>query len=279
MFGTNSLKVEIALRSIKANPDQPRKVFDEDCLRELSDSIREYGVLQPIIVRSIGSGEYELIAGERRYRAALMAECVTIPCMIMDVSEKDAETISLIENIQREGLNYLEEAKAYKRLIEQYGLTQDEIATKVGKKQSTISNKIRLLQFSDDIQDKLVSKGLTERHARALLKLEDQELTQTAIDKIVLDNLNVMQTEKLINKLLNKGDPEEGSAANRISRIHYKIYLNTLRRAFGTIYEAENNARYFQEDRGEYLEVKILIPKEGREIRPQQVAMPNFGIL
>lgn len=299
MFNTFvSMKVEIPIQHIKPNPDQPRKKFGEESLQELADSIKEYGIIQPVLVRDAGDEEFMLIAGERRYKAAELAGCDTIPAIIMEVDDKDAETISLVENIQRESLNYLDEAKAYRRLIEVHGLTQDYIASKVGKKQSTISNKVRLLHFPGEIQSMLIEKGLSERHARALLKLEDTALLKEMIEKIAENNLNVTQTEKLVSTLLKECDDSEQGTPNRIAHIHYKIYLNTLRRAFGTIYEAENNARYFQEDRGEYLEVKILIPKNGKEIRQasqrlsdlnvtafenltdeRHVAMPNIGIL
>lgn len=279
MYETStSMKVEIPIELIKPSHDQPRKKFCEENLEELSDSIKEYGIIQPVLVRTDGEGTFSLIAGERRYRAAEMAGCTTIPAIVMEVDDRDAETISLVENIQRESLNYLEEAKAYRRLMEHHGLTQEFIASKVGKKQSTISNKVRLLHFSEEMQDMLLDKGLSERHARALLKLEDDDLAKIAAEKVVADGLNVMQTERLVQSLLNEKNRKEMMAANHISHIHYKIYLNTLRRAFGTIYEAENNAKYFQEDKGDYLEVKILIPKNGQEIKTQAQRLSNLNL-
>ena len=254
--------ISVPISEILANPQQPRKVFYDEAIEELSGSIKEYGVLQPIILKYNGSG-YTIIAGERRFRAAQMAGLSKIPAVVKSMEDQEAALISLVENVQREDLNFLEEARAYKKLMEDFGLTQVEIAEKVNKKQSTISNKIRILSLPEDIQDKLVENRLTERHARALLKLRDEEDRIKVTDRVVSHNLNVKQTERLIEDVLNKKE-EALRKRNKINYISYKIYLNTIRKAFGQIKEMEKNAKMSQEDKGDFLEVKILLPKSDR---------------
>ena len=255
--------VSIAVNKIAANPLQPRKVFYDEAIEELSGSIKEYGVLQPIILRENGGGEYTIIAGERRYRAAKMAGLEKIPAIVRAMEEQEAALVALVENVQREDLNFLEEARAYKKLIDDFGLTQTEVAEKVNKKQSTISNKIRILALPEDIKEKIIVNNLTERHARALLKLHDEEDRLKITQRVVANSLNVKQTEKLIDDLLIKKEAAVRKR-NKINYISYKIYLNTIRKAFGQVKEMEKNARWFQEDKGDFLEVKIILPKKDR---------------
>lgn len=245
---------------ICVNPNQPRKIFKEEELNELKNSIAEFGVLQPVIVKKDKYGLYLLIAGERRLRAARLAGLTKIPAMIKETDDKDSALISLIENVQRENLNYIEEAYAYKQLIDDYGLTQGEVARKVGKQQSTISNKIRILALPKDIQEQLAENKLTERHARALLKLVEESSRKKVLQRVIDNNLNVKQTEKIIEEVLKK-EEEETRKKNKINYISYKIYINTLRKAFSQIAEMEKNAKFTQDDKGDYMEVKIIIPK------------------
>ncbi len=254
--------ISVPIKDILANPEQPRKIFYDEAIEELSGSIKEYGVLQPIILKK-GIDGYIIIAGERRFRAAQMAGLTEIPAVIKDMEEQEAALISLVENVQREDLNFLEEARAYKKLMEDFGLTQVEIAEKVNKKQSTISNKIRILALPEDIQEKLIQNKLTERHARALLKLTEEEDRKKVTERVAANNLNVKQTEKLIEDLLMKKEAAFRKK-NKINYISYKIYLNTIRKAFGQIKEMEKNAKMMQEDKGDFLEVKILLPKSDR---------------
>lgn len=251
---------EIPIDLIFANPEQPRKIFGEEELLELRDSIKEYGVIQPIILKRNNNGSYIVIAGERRLRAAGMAGLTKIPAIVREADDKDAAIIALVENVQRENLGYMEEAQAYNRLMEEFELTQGELAERVGKKQSTISNKIRLLSLPEDIQKALIANRLTERHARALLKIPDDETRKMVIDRIVSHGLNVRQSEKLIEDVLEK-QQEEKRKQNKIRYISYKLYLNTIRKAFNEIFQVEQGAKYTQEDKGEYYEVKITIPK------------------
>lgn len=252
--------IELPIESITANPDQPRKIFEDKELIELRDSISEFGVLQPIIVKKEKDGGYFLIAGERRLRAATMLGLTKIPAVIKEADERDSALIALIENVQRENLNYIEEAAAYRSLMEDHGLTQSEIAKKVGKQQSTISNKIRLLVLPLDIQLMLSHNNLSERHARALLRIEDNKVRKQILDKVIAHHLNVKQTEKLIEDFLKKKQ-DDTKKAERVRYINYKIYLNTLKKAFFSINDVEKEAKYHQEDKGEYMEVTIQIPK------------------
>lgn len=255
--------IEISIDLVCANPEQPRKFFSEEELVDLRDSITEYGVLQPIIVKRNKDGTYFLIAGERRLRAAKLAGLTKIPAMIKDFDEKDSALIAVVENVQREDLSFIEEAYAYKKLIEDYGLTQGELALKIGKRQSTISNKLRILSLPKDIQEKLIEAKLTERHARALLKVEDEKLRTKILNRVVENQLNVKQTEKLIDDLLAK-ELMEKKRKNKINYISYKIYRNTIHKAFSQIHEMESGAKFYEDDKGEYVELKIVIPKNKR---------------
>ena len=254
--------VMIPLEKIEANPEQPRKVFDDEGMEELTGSIKEYGVLQPIILKD-EKDIYTIIAGERRYRAAQLAGLSKIPAIVKNMETKEASLIALVENVQREDLNFLEEARAYKKLMEDFELTQGEIAEKVNKRQSTISNKIRILALPEKLQEQLIANKLTERHARALLKLKDDDDRDQVMERVIVNNLNVKQTEKLIDDVLDK---KEAALRKRrkINYISYKIYLNTIRKAFNQIKEMEENAKIIQEDKGDFMEVKILLPKNDR---------------
>ena len=259
-----NLKItHIPLELIEMNPEQPRKIFKDEELEELASSIRDYGVLQPILVRKTEMGKYSIIAGERRFRAAGMAGLSEIPAIVRDLEAEEAALIALVENVQRENLNYIEEARAYQKLMEEFHLTQNEIARKVGKQQSTISNKIRILTLPEDIQELLVSNKLTERHARALLRISDENDRRKIITKIVKNNLNVKQSEKLIEDFL-VGLEEQRRKKNKIHYISYKIYVNTIRKSFAQIKEMEEGAVFSQEDKGDVLELKITIPKKDR---------------
>lgn len=262
-------QLELPINMIHTNPDQPRKVFHRGDLEELSSSIKEFGVIQPLIVKKDREGQYFLIAGERRLRASAMAGLLRVPVIIREADEKDTALIALVENVQRADLNYIEEAAAYKSLMEDYGLTQSEIAKRVGKQQSTISNKIRLLVLPLEIQLILAEHQLSERHARALLKIEDNVLRKSVLNRIVSHNLNVKQTEKLIEEILSKR-AEEVRKSEKLRFINYKIYINTLKKAFSSISDVEKDAEYYQEDKGDFLEVRIVIPKKEAQRRLAQ---------
>ena len=186
----------IPIKSIKPNPYQPRKDFNRRALEELSQSIKTYGLIQPISVRKLCNESYELIAGERRLRASEIAELDEIPAIIVDYKDKDSAMVALIENLQRENLSYIEEAEGYYNLINDHGFTQQELAEKLGKSQSTIANKLRILKLPEDVKKTLVENQLSERHARALLKLPDDELKRKALEKIINNDFTVKKQKK-----------------------------------------------------------------------------------
>ncbi len=255
--------VQIPVSMITANPEQPRKVFKDEELEELTKSISEYGVLQPLIVKKAEGKRFILIAGERRLRAAVLAGLKTVPAVVKEIQDREAALIALVENVQRENLSFLEEARAYKKLMEDFGLTQGEISKRVSKQQSTISNKIRILSLPDDIQNAIMKNGLTERHARALLKLSNQEDRKKIVERVAANGLNVKQTEKLIEDMLASKEKAERNR-RKINYISYKIYMNTIRKAFNQVKDVEKNARLIESDKGDFLEVKIIIPKNSR---------------
>ena len=240
----------IDVRQIVENPDQPRLVFEEEALRELAASIQKHGVLQPITVRRRGGGRYELIAGERRLRAAQLAGLQEVPAILLDVSDEESAVLALIENIQRQDLSYMEEAQGYQKLTEAYGMTQEDIAEMMGKSQSAVANKMRLLKLSEAVQQALAEFGLTERHARALLKLSDEKLQLEAAIAIGKQGLNVREAEfyiDLVQSGLSTADAaeteDEGKDAPR-KKPHVKRYVRDIRLFTNTVSKA---ALYMQE--------------------------------
>ncbi|HZK33766.1 MAG TPA: nucleoid occlusion protein [Bacillota bacterium] len=262
-------KVEnIHVNMVKPNPYQPRKNFSIEGLNELARSIEEYGVIQPISVRRTSNGGYELIAGERRLRACKINEMEYIPAIIMDSLEQDSAMIALIENLQREDLHYMEEAKGYASLINDHRMTQEQLATKLGKSQSTIANKLRILRLSDDVKDMLIREGLTERHARALLKLPDVDLQMKVADRVVENSLNVRETEALIEKYINtiqqkQSQEKTGHRQKRLFKRSkdLRVFINTIHNAVKMMKDYGVTAKYTQVDMGDKIEIKVTIPK------------------
>jgi len=231
---TQEVKVEkIAIEKIVPNPYQPRKTFDDEGLADLSASIAQYGVLQPLLVAPAENGDYMLIAGERRLRASKMAELKEVPVIISQYTSQQIAEIALIENLQREDLHYLEEAEGYEQLMEQFHLTQEAMATRVGKKQSTIANKLRLLKLSAKVREELRSAGLTERHARALLKIKDEAQQMEVLAVVVKNAYNVRQTEQYIEKLLEEKQPEKKKRMLIVNDV--RVYLNSIKQVVNTI--------------------------------------------
>ncbi|GAB6085942.1 ParB/RepB/Spo0J family partition protein [Alkaliphilus crotonatoxidans] len=256
--------IEIAINNIIPNPYQPRKAFTKISLEELSQSIKAYGILQPISVRQIGEEKYELIAGERRLKAAKLANLNSIPAIVhRDYNDKDSAVLAIIENLQREDLNFLEEAEGYQNLIQDHGFTQQELALQIGKNQSTIANKLRILRLRQDIKNMLLEHNLTERHARALLKLPDDDLRKIALEKIIKYDYNVKRTEEIIQGLLEEiGKEKEPKASQKIrSFMNYRIYINTIKQAYEAIKDKQEKAEFNQIDKGDYIEVTVKIPK------------------
>ena len=253
----------IPIADIRPNPYQPRKAFNQKSLEELSQSIRSYGIIQPISVRKLTENSYELIAGERRLRASELAELSEIPAIIVEYRDKESAVIALMENLQREDLNFIEEADGYNNLIIDHGFTQQEIALKMGKSQSTIANKLRLLKLPEDIKIDLLENDLTERHGRALLKLSEDDLKRSVLERVIKNELNVSKTEELVDGILNdltKSEPENHKQ-NIKSLINIRIYLNTMKKAYSAIKDSGVHAEYKEIDKGEYVEVTVKIPK------------------
>ncbi|MDP4108796.1 MAG: ParB/RepB/Spo0J family partition protein [Bacillota bacterium] len=250
----------IRISEIRKNTSQPRTVFDEDGLTELAASIKQYGVLNPLTLRQTQNG-YELIAGERRLRASKLAGLTEVPCILFNVNEKDSAFIALVENLQRRDLDFFEEAQGIHNLIQLFGLTQEEAAEKIGKTQSAVANKLRLLKHSDEIVNEIKKNQLTERHARALLKITDEEQKKAALSFIAENRLNVMQAEEYIDKLINM--PEKTPKREKLTFAVMKdirLFLNTINRAVSLMQRSGINAQYEKTEYNGQLILNIKIP-------------------
>lgn len=243
----------IAIDKIIPNKKQPRTIFNDEKIEELAQSIKENGLVQPIIVRKV-DGNYQIVAGERRYRACKQAGIRDIPCLITKYSTQEVDTLAIIENIQREDLSVIEEAKAYQTLMSIYGYTQVELAAKVGKQQSTIANKLRLLKLSNTVKDALDNKEITERHARAMLGLEEEK-QQKVLQEVVKKSLNVQQTETLINK------KEKTKTTNKSISQNIKIAINTIQQATKMIEQSGVALEQTYQDQEEEYIITIKIKK------------------
>jgi ParB family transcriptional regulator, chromosome partitioning protein len=247
---------------ISPNIYQPRKHFIEETIDELAQSIKVYGIIQPLTVRKLGGDRYELVAGERRLRAAKKLGLSEVPTILIDITDKDSAAIALLENLQREDLNYIEEAEAYYNLIKDHSYTQDQLAEIIGKKQSTIANKIRLLKLDAEIRVTLLENKLTERHARALLKLPTLDLQKRILNVIITKSLNVKKAEELIENELLKLTHQEVAAdgKRRIKGIFSpKVYINTVRQVFD---KYGITAQYTSKDLDDCIEITVKIPKK-----------------
>ncbi len=258
--------VKIAIDKIFPNPYQPRKTFDEEALRDLAASIAQYGVLQPLLVAPAENGRYMLIAGERRLRASKMAELQEVPVIISEYTSQQIAEIALIENLQREDLHFLEEAEGYEKLMQQFHITQEAMAARVGKKQSTIANKLRLLRLSDRIRKILVEANLSERHARALLKLDDEEKQVQVLTAVIDNGYSVRQTENYIEKML--ADKKQEKKKRLVIVNDVRIYLNSIKQVVNAIKDVGIPVNMEQTVDGEDVIVSLRIknmkkPKDG----------------
>ena len=243
------------------NPNQPRKRFDFDELEGLAQSIRQNGIIQPIAVRVNEKGQYELISGERRLRASRLVGITRIPCIIMEANDSKSALFALIENIQRTDLSFFEEAVAIDKLINEYGMSRDEVCKKLGKAPPTVSNKLRLLRLPEEIRLKIVQENLTERHARALLRLNNLSQIQRALSIISEKRLNVEESEKLIDQILNNDSRRRQPPVKLFKDV--RIFVNTLNHAVDTMRRAGIEADSAKSETDEYIEYIVRIPKSG----------------
>ena len=263
--------MEIPLEEISRNPFQPRREFNDLDLKELANSIQMYGVIQPIIVRKARQG-YQLIAGERRYRACRMIGISTIPAIVQEMNDERAAAVSLIENLQRKELSYFEEAGAYSRLINEFGMTQEEVAQKVGKSQSAIANKLRLLKLANELRCLIVPETITERHARALLKLNSVEMQKEVIRAIYERDLNVKETEEVVERLRQNNLPKEGNKSGQGQQVSLvikdaRIFINTIRETVNRAKQIGIDMSMMENEVEDEYEIVIRVPKVRRDNR------------
>ncbi len=262
--GVQTMKIN----EVEPNRDQPRKNFDEDALLELSDSIKQFGVLQPLLVRK-RKDYYEIIAGERRWRAAKLAGIKEVPVIEKEYTDQEILEIGLIENIQRENLNPIEEAIAYKRLLEEFNLKQDEVAERVSKSRTAVTNSMRLLKLSDKVQQMIIDDMISTGHARALLAIDDPELQYTLANKIFDEKLSVRETEKLVKEIKNPKKPKEKKVIE--NAFIYQDLEEKMKGVFGTKVSIASRGKgkgkieieYYSDDELEHLFDMMMSIKRG----------------
>lgn len=265
MFNQTSEKIKyISVVQIESNRAQPRTVFSEDKILSLSESIRENGILQPLTVRKILASRYELIAGERRLRAAIKANLKVVPCIVLSCDDEQSAVFALLENLQRADLGPFEEAEGIYKLITNFNLTQEMAAKRLGKKQSTIANKLRLLKFSPEERQKITEAGLTERHARALLRLQDPIQRDIALNRIIINALNVQKSELLIESMMNNSLKKDGKSHKTVVIKDLRIFMNTINKAIDTMRLSGIDAKRSQRETDEYIEYMVTIPKSAK---------------
>ena len=257
--------VWLPAEEISPNPVQPRSRFDDQALEELSQSIRSYGILNPLTVRCRG-GKYELVAGERRLRAARLAGLTEVPCILLDVNMADASLIALVENLQRRDLDFIEEAVGLNRLIRMFGLSQEEAARRIGKSQSAVANKLRLLKLPRDVLEGLREHGLSERHGRALLRLNGPDAQRMALMYIADNGLSVAAAEAYIEELLAGDAPAQKTERPEPRRSlilkDVRVFLNSLNRSLDLMKQGGIDAGLRREETEDALILTISIPKE-----------------
>lgn len=249
---------QLPISAIAPNPQQPRTLFTPQALETLSASIAQVGILQPLTVRKVKNG-WELIAGERRLRASQMAGLTHVPCIVMEVTQVDSSILALVENLQRQNLDYIEEAHAMANLIAQFGLSQEELSKQLGKSQSAVANMLRLLRLSDKVVEKLRQAQCTQRHARALLKLQEEGMQLEVLEKVEKQGLNVSQTEELIERYLSPPLPQSGK--RKVILRDVRLFLNSVTKGLELMRCAGVEAECDQEDSEEEILLTIRIPR------------------
>ncbi|MBE4907911.1 nucleoid occlusion protein [Bacillus luteolus] len=252
---------QIPVQNIVPNRFQPRTVFNEEKISELALTIRTHGVIQPIVVREYSDDKFEIIAGERRWRAVQSLNWETIPAIVKEFNDKETASVALIENLQREELSAIEEAVAYSKLLELHNLTQEALAQRLGKGQSTVANKLRLLKLPDDVQNALMEKSLTERHARALIPLKDPEKQVQLMKEIIEKQLNVKQTEDRVVRMLEQTKKKPQPKRKAFSR-DTRIAMNTIRQSLTMVNESGVSIDSEEEEFEDYYQFTIKIPKK-----------------
>lgn len=265
--GGNAEQVlQINIHEVRPNPYQPRKTFAEEGIAELAASIKQVGIIQPLIVRKLGS-VYELVAGERRLRAAKAAGLSTVPVVVKQYTDQEVAQATLIENLQREDLNVLEEALAYDQLLNDFNLTQEELAKRLGMSQSTVANKRRLLKLADGVKDMLSKGALSERHARALLKLDSHQVQTTLAALAVSEDMTVKQTEEAVERFLAGESEQEAVATAAVKPIRrffvrdVRIFVNSVRQAIDLMKKNGVAAQVEERDGETHYEFVVRIPK------------------
>lgn len=254
--------VELPAEKLIPNPRQPRKTFSKEELDGLSRSIASNGLLQPISVRRTSGGKYEIIAGERRWRACVQAGMRQIPCLVQECSDAQSAVLAILENLQRQDLHVFEEAEGIRRLMEDWGVTQEEAARRLGKSQSAIANKLRLLRLTSEERKCIVENGLSERHARAILRIPQEDVRKKLLAQVVEKGLTVRQTEELVEKTLEEKTAKPARGRTFIAK-DIRIFLNTIDHAIRTMQDAGILAQADRKDMGDYLEYTVKIPKTG----------------
>lgn len=251
----------ILLSNIVPNRFQPRTVFDDEKIAELALTIRTHGIIQPIVVREYDEDKFEIIAGERRFRAVTKLGWDTIPAIIKDFNDAETASVALIENLQREELSVIEEAIAYARLLELHNLTQEALAQRLGKGQSTVANKLRLLKLPEKVQDSLLSKQITERHARALIPLKNSDKQIKLLNEIIDQQLNVKQTENRVNRLTEEANSKPKPKRKAFSK-DMRIAMNTIRQSLTMVQDNGVDLDSIEEEFEEYYQITIKIQKK-----------------
>jgi len=265
--GMNEGNVQhVQIAEIVPNPFQPRKIFSQESLQELASSIEEYGIIQPLIVRLIPDG-FELVAGERRLRASKLAGLSQVPVIIKEFTDKEMAELAMIENLQREDLHFLEEAEGFQQLITSFAFTQEELAKRMGKNQSTIANKLRLLKLIPEVRGVIAREKLTERHARSLLKLDDSRLQLEVLEMISEKKLNVRETEELIEEFLEdiaKQVEAKNTPKRNVVKVirDVRIFINTINNVVGEMKKTGLKIKVKQEQDEEFIHINLRIPKK-----------------
>lgn len=255
--------VKIPIDKIIPNRYQPRTVFDEEKIEELSRTIHTHGVIQPIVVRKYSEDLFEIIAGERRYRAMKKLNWTEVPAIVRDLSDKETASIALIENLQREELTAIEEALAYQQLLELHSLTQEALAQRLGKGQSTVANKLRLLKLPKIVQDAILKREISERHARALIAIKDEVMQTKMVELIKENDWNVRQLEEQIQQLLHPQEKEKKAKPKRKSvSKDVRIALNTIKQSLSMVTKSGINVKTEEEDTEDYYQITVKIPKK-----------------